>query len=284
MIVDMRMRPPLKTWVTTQQYSSTDTPTQLTYSRPPSGLAKSMDMLLKEMDEAEMQWGVIMGRQSMQPNGSIPNDEIFDCVKQYPDRFVGWAGLDLSRPTQWWIEEINRCAKLQGCKGVSIEPTQAISYATRTAGDRRLYPIYEECQRLELPLSISLSGLFQAKPHLRLHDASPATLFQVARDFPALQIVCSHAGWPFVTDMIALAFTRKNVWISPDLYMSPELPFSHEYLKAANHSFSNRTLFGTAYPVRDVREMVQMYRRLDWIPGVLDKVLSMNALRLMKMD
>ncbi len=243
-----------------------------------------MDLLLKEMDEAEIKWGVIMGRQSVEPNGIIPNDEIFECIKKYPDRFVGWVGLDLSRGPAWWLEEIRRCVKFKGCKGVSIEPTTAINVTMRRADDRCLYPIYEECVRLDLPVSITLSAIFQNKPFLRLEDASPIQLFQVARDFPKLQIVCSHAGWPFVAEMIAVAFACPNIWISPDEYMVPEMPFAHEYVRGANAPFMERTLFGTAYPSRPLRETVEAYKKWDWGPGVFEKVRYKNASRLMKLD
>src|SRR5438034_4893528 len=122
MIVDMRLRPPLKSWASKQQYTNDKSqaryqPTQLGYPRPASAKARSFDLLFKEMEEAGIQWGVIMGRQSVEPNGLIPNDEIFECVNKYPDTFVGWAGLDLSRGADWWIQEIRRCMKFKGCKG-----------------------------------------------------------------------------------------------------------------------------------------------------------------------
>lgn len=288
MVVDMRLRPPLRTWVSKQQFAiskpGTYRPTEMGYTRPPSVAARSFDLVFKEMDEAGIELGVIMGRQSIEPNGIIPNDEIFECVSQYPDRFVGWLGLDLSRGPDWWMEEIGRCIKFKGCKGVSIEPTQSVSGTTRRADDRRLYPIYEECLRLDLPISIGLSGLFQAKPYLRFEDGTPAQLFQVARDFPKLQIVCSHGGWPFVIDMIGVAFDCPNVWISADEYMVPQVPFAHEYVRGANTYFADRTLFGSAYPSRPLRETVESYKEWDWKPGVLEKVLFKNARRLMKLE
>lgn len=290
MIVDMRLRPPLKSWITQQQYSKDKSaqryrPTELGYPRPPSAEACSFDLLFEEMDEAGIQWGVIMGRQSVEPNGAIPNDEIFECVNKYPDRFVGWAGLDLSRGPDWWMQEIRRCVKFKGCKGVSIEPTNSIDTRISKADDRQLYPIYEECLRLDVPISIGLSALYQAQqPYMRIEDASPVQIFRVARDFPKLQIVCSHGGWPFVIDMIGVAFDCPNVWISPDLYMVPQMPFAHEYVKAANTFFPDRTLFGTAYPSRPLGETVVSYKEWDWKPGVLEKVLYKNAHRLMKMD
>ena len=289
MYVDMRLRPPLPSWITKQQFSNENAeggyrPAQMGYPRPPSAVARSMDMLLKEMDEAGINWGVIMGRQTTEPNGIIPNDEIFDCVNKYPDRFVGWVGLDLSRGPAWWLEEIRRCVKFKGCKGVAIEPTNAINFTTRRADDRALYPIYEECVRLDLPVSITLSAIFQAKPGLRMEDSSPFQIFQVARDFPKLQIVVAHGGWPLVAELIAVAFACRNVWISPDEYGVPEMAFAQEYVKGANLHFKDRTLFGTAYPSRPLRETVEAYKKWDWGPGVFDKVMYQNACRLMRLD
>src|SRR5262245_19478423 len=80
-IVDMRLRPPLKTWVGKMQFTRGDDYfTKLGYERPASTRTQKMGDLLKEMDEAGVQWGVVMGRQSEEPLGVIPNDEIAQCV------------------------------------------------------------------------------------------------------------------------------------------------------------------------------------------------------------
>ena len=93
-IVDMRLRPPLKSWVNQLQFTrGDDYYTKLGYDRPASTRTQSLDDLLGEMDRADVQWGVIMGRQSAAPLGVIPNDEIAQCIRQHPDRFVGWRSL-----------------------------------------------------------------------------------------------------------------------------------------------------------------------------------------------
>jgi predicted TIM-barrel fold metal-dependent hydrolase len=60
------------------------------------------------MDEAGITCGVSMGRQSAEPLGCIPNEEIRDSIAENPDRFVGFAGIDIRRsaddhrtPWQW---------------------------------------------------------------------------------------------------------------------------------------------------------------------------------------
>ncbi|MDB5927960.1 MAG: hypothetical protein JWN13_6896 [Betaproteobacteria bacterium] len=280
----MRLRPPLRTWVGKLQFTRGDDYYQkLGYDRPASTRTQSTADLLREMDDAGVQWGVIMGRQSEEPLGVIPNDEIAACIEQHPDRFVGWVGLDLSQPMDWCIEEIDRCLKKPGFNGVSIEPPISKDPSIHSPADRRLYPIYDECVRRGVPINITLSSQLQARLGRPYEDSSPIPLYQVAKDFPKLVIHVAHAAWPYVMDMIGVGFVCPNVWLSPDQYMVKRLPGAEEYVKAVNNYFSDRACFGTAYPSRPHRHMVREYEELGFSPEVFEKVMSKNALRLMNM-
>jgi predicted TIM-barrel fold metal-dependent hydrolase len=285
--IDMRLRPPLPTWISKAQFNfdPDEMLRQSGFHLPQSARSRSMELLLKEMDDAEVEWGVVMGRQSCEPHGVIPNDEIAECVAKYPTRFVAWAGLDLSQSMDWCLNEIRRCLKLPGFKGVSIEPSVARGPKLMLASDRSLYPIYEECLRLDVPINISLSAFIQTRTKEHSFDLSnPTQIYPVARDFPKLQIHVGHAGWPWVAEMLGVLFTCPNVWLSPDNYMVKRMPMAQEFMKAANTFCAHRSLFGTAYPARPHRELVAAYQEWDWAPGVLQKVLRENALRLMKMQ
>lgn len=285
--VDMRLRPPLPTWVSKAQFNFDPQAVyqQSGFRLPPSALARSMELLLREMDEAGVEWGAIMGRQSCEPHGVIPNDEIADCVNRYPTRFVAWAGIDLSQPMDWCLNEIRRCMKLPGFKGVSIEPSVARGPKLMLASDPLLYPIYEECLKLGVPVNISLSAFLQTRTSEHSFElANPTQIYPVARDFQRLDIHVAHAGWPWVQEMIGVLFTCPNVWCSPDIYMLKRIPMGQEYVKAANTFCSERTVFGTAYPARPHDGLVAGYKEWEWAPGVLTKVLRENALRLMRMD
>ena len=91
MIVDMRLRPPLKSWVDKPQFSRGAKagyyPSRIGFPRPPSAEQQSIELLIQEMDTAGVQWGVIMGRQSAAPLGVIPNDEIAELIAQHPRPF-----------------------------------------------------------------------------------------------------------------------------------------------------------------------------------------------------
>ena len=284
MYIDMRLRPPLPTWVGKANFAKgIFYPVRIGFDRPPSAEARSMDLLLSEMDEANIEYGVIMGRQSIEPLGAIPNDEIASCVNAYPGRFLGWAGIDLSQPMDACLAEIRRSISELKFRGVSIEPSIARDASVELATDRRLYPIYEECVRLDIPVNISLSAVLQSTVARPYELSNPIQIYQVAKDFPKLDIHVAHAAWPYVNEMIGVCFVCPNVWLSPDQYMIKMVPSAQEYVKAANHYFQDRTLFGTSYPSKPLKAMVAAYSEWDWFDGVREKVLHQNARRLMRL-
>ncbi len=283
--IDMRLRPPLPSWVGKANYAKgIFYPVRIGFDRPPSAEARSIDLLLSEMDEAGVEFGVVMGRQSIEPLGVIPNDEIAACVRDYPGRFLGWGGIDLSQPIDACLAEIRRCIGTLGFKGICIEPSISLDESFKTADDKRLYPIYEECVRLDVPISITLSAVLQQTVKRPYELGHPVQIYQVAQDFPKLDFHIAHAAWPYVMEMIGVCFVCPNVWLSPDQYMIKMVPAAQEYVKAANSYFQDRTLFGTSYPSKPLAAMVDAYDEWDWLPGVADKVLSRNARRLMRIE
>lgn len=285
MIVDMRLRPPTASWITKPQFKQGVPfyPSRVGFPRPPSAEQRSIKLMFEEMDAAGIKWGVAMGRHSAEPLGSIPNDEIREIIEQYPDRFVSFAGIDVRRSPDDMIAEIERCLAWRGFVGVSIEP--GASDPPLKSNDRKLYPIYETCQARNVPISISLSNLLCVMVGAPVEFSAPFPLYDVARDFPKLDIVVSHAAWPWIHETIGLAFACHNIYISPDLYMvGVNMPGAAEYIHAANSFLADRLLFGTAYPSRPLIESVQAFDKWIFEPGVKEKVMTKNALRVMRME
>jgi len=284
MIVDMRLRPPLPSWKSKPQFNEAAGyyPTRIGFPRSPSMKTQAMPDLIKEMDDAGITWGVIMGRQSAPPLGIIPNAEIAEAISRYPSRFIGFAGIDLGN-IDAGIAEIESLAKEPGFRGVSIEP--GASQTPMYSDDPRLYPIYERCQALELPVSISLSGFLSAVVGHDLAYGSPSSIYKAATQFPRLSFIVSHAAWPNVMPMIEVAFLKKNVYVSPDLYMNHvDMPGAGEFIKAARLFLGERLLFGTAYPSRPLKESVDAFVRWDLEPALLRNILYGNAARLLRLS
>lgn len=283
-VIDMRLRPPLKSWVSTAQFTEGTAyyPTRHGFPRPKSVKTQAMQDLLDEMDEAGTTWGVIMGRQSAPPHGSVPNEEIAGALKAFPTKFVGLMGVDISN-IEAGVKEIDRWSKTPGFLGASIEPGAAVE--AMYSDDRRLYPLYERCQELGIPMSITLSGLLSGMVGHDLSYGSPTSVFKVARDFPRLKIIVSHAAWPNVMPMLEVAFIKDNVYVSPDLYMNGiNTPGALEYIKAAHFFLGDRLLYGTAYPSRPLKESLDAFMQWDISVELREKILFKNAARLLGIE
>lgn len=283
-IIDMRVRPPLGPWAGKPQFlQGTYYPARAGFPRPRSSLERSIELLFAEMDEAGVQRGVISGRYAAEPLGVVANDEVAGVLARHGERFVGLAGIAVNDPANACLAEIDRCMAMPGFRGISIEPAAAPQ--PMMADDLRLDPIYDHCASRRIPVAITLSAELVKLVGHPFAFSSPVPLYEVARRFPELALVVSHGAWPAVQEMLGIAFALPNVWVSPDLYMvGTEMPFAHEYVRAANLYLSDRTLFGTGYPSRGHVESVRAFDAWPFAPGVKQKVMHDNAARLLGLD
>jgi predicted TIM-barrel fold metal-dependent hydrolase len=140
------------------------------------------------------------------------------------------------------------------------------------ADDRKLYPIYAYLEDRGVPTVIMTGG--NAGPDLSY--SNPITLDRVAADFPQLKIIVSHGNWPWVSEIIHVAFRRSNVSISPDMYFY-NMPGLGDYVKAADSWMSERFYFATAYPLAPITEYVDWFVQLPLKPQNMERVLYRNA-------
>ncbi|MGE0797707.1 MAG: amidohydrolase family protein [Lautropia sp.] len=288
-VIDMRLRPAVPSLTKSVLYQGGESAAigktlHPDFPRAPSTRERSIERLIEEMDAANVVTGSVPGRHSMEPFGVVSNEEISALAVRYPGRFVGWMGLDLRDNPDRWIAAIRAWAGRPGIVGVSIEPAISLEPDIGRADDRRLYPIYEECVKQRIPVSITLSALLQRMTGRPYELSDPKPIYRVAVDFPSLDIVVAHGAYPWVNDMLGVAFVCTNVWVSPDIYMTPQWPGAREYALAANDILQDRVLYGSNYPARPFPQHIAAYRSWGWKDGVIEKVLSRNARRLMSLE
>lgn len=256
-------------------------PVRMGFDRPAAAESRSVEMLIEEMDAAGIEIGVIMGRQSTDPLGAIPNDEIAQCVRDHPGRFLAWAGIDLAQSMDACLAELTRALALPNFRGVSIEPTIARTRDIERADDRRLYPIYEKGVKRQVWINISLSAVLQATVNRPYELSSPTQIYQLAKDFPELDIHVAHAAWPYVMEMIGVCFVCPNVWLSPDQYMIKQVPGAQEYV-SREQLLSGSDTVRHLLPEQAAGGDGRVLDEWDWEPGVRERVLGANARRLMR--
>ncbi len=275
MIVDFRLRPPVGGFLNTLMYSAGERRDGFTrtvgFEPSPAAQQQSMELLLGEMDEAGVDKGVVVGRLAG-TLGSVPNSDVQAIVAAHPQRFVGAASID---PTsrKGACETISAAVQA-GFKLINIEPG---SYPVPMyADDRRLYPIYAHCEDLGVPVIMMVGGT--AGPDLSYSD--PIRTDRVLADFPQLKVIVAHGGWPWVTEILHIAFRRTNMYLSPDMYFS-RMPGWEEYVKAADTFLADRMLYASSFPFCPVKDYKQWFEQLPIKPTNLEKVMGGNAARLL---
>jgi len=275
MVIDFRLRPPVGGFLGTLMYSAGERRDGFTrtvgFTPSPAAQQQSMDLLLKEMDEAGVDRGVVVGRLAG-VLGSVSNGDVAQIVAEHPGRFIGAASLD---PTsrKGACDTITQALK-DGFKLVNIEPG---SYPVPMyADDRRLYPIYAHCEDLGVPVIMMVGGT--AGPDLSYSD--PIRTDRVLADFPQLPVVVAHGGWPWVNEILHVAFRRPNLYLSPDMYFS-RMPGWEEYVKAADGFLADRMLYASSFPFCPVKDYKQWFEALPIRPDNLRKVMGGNARRLL---
>ncbi len=244
-------------------------------SRDPEHFTQSKDVksFVKEVEAAGIATAVVVGRDT--PSIKHSNDEMAALVKGHP-QLVAMGSID---PHRWGVkaavQEVERAVKKLGVKGINVEP--GFGSPPRNCDDPMLYPIYEACSELGVPVSI-MSG--PTAPSLDM--VRPSAVGHVAKAFPKLAIVCYHGFYPYVNEIIGVALRWENVFIVPDMYIFA--PGSALYVEAANGCMKDQILFGSSYPFRPMKQSVDDYRLLGFKDKVIDAVMYGNAARVLKLD
>lgn len=280
-IIDVRFRPPLGSFLNMTMYKNKERSSGMTKAMgmemAPSVLKESMDLLIKEMDSIGNYRGCVSGikRGVDRAWGWIENEEIYEMVKKYPDRFIGVGAIDATNRSKA-LEDVERCIRQFGFKAIVIEP--GTHKDGMYADDRRLYPVYEKCIELGVPVFLLAGG--NAGPDVSYTD--PVHVEHVAVDMPELKLVIVHGAWPWVTQVLHVTFRRPNIYLSADMYIT--LPGGSQYIEAVNTYLSDRFLYSASYPFGPIVGYFERFMRLGIKDEYLDKILYQNAAKLLKLE
>jgi len=208
------------------------------------------------------------------------NEQIADLAKDN-DFFIGFASVDPLREDA--AENLGIAVSDLGLKGLKLDPSLQQFYPN----DReRAYPVFEKASKLEIPVVIH-SGMTWAADAM-LKYSHPSLIEDVAHDFPTLNIVIAHMGWPWVLDSVALALKYPNVYLDTScLYADTPREFI-EYvftkqvpITLVERSLYRKILFGSNYPRIEIHKMVRAVRSILHEEDVVQAIFQENALRLL---
>jgi hypothetical protein len=205
------------------------------------------------------------------------NRTVGDLIKKYPGKLLGFAGVN-PLASKDPVADLDRCVNDWGMRGLNLQTCVQGWYAN----DKRLYPLYSYCQEKRLPVSIHASVNFMT--NRKINYGHPLCLDEIACEFQDLTVVANHGGWPWVNEMVAVAWKHPNVFvelggISPK-YIAKSGSGWEPILTYGNSVLQDQILFATDSLIPHKRVL----KEIDQLPlkdSVKEKFLCANAMRVL---
>jgi len=178
-----------------------------------------LNKFVEILDDAEIEKANYINEDSEMTTGVKPlsNDYIASIVKEYPDKLTAFAGID-PRKGEKAVEEVERAITKLELSGVTLYPFKLRLYPN----DPKYYPIYEKCIELDVPVWIHASNSWDYT--VPADYGHPKYLDLVAAKYPDLKIIAGHAGWPWVNEMVVVAWRHKNIYIELSAFRPKYIP------------------------------------------------------------
>lgn len=202
--------------------------------------------------------------------------EVVKAIEKYPDRIRGLVGINPYEGLKG-VKELEMLVNDYGFVGAHLYP----HWFEMAPDHARYYPFYMKCAELDVPIQLQVGHCLRYSEDKPLKSVGrPITLDTIACDIPEVTLIGIHVGFPWVTEMISVAWKNPNVYIGIDAY-------APKYLNAEMVHFMNtwgkeKVLFGTDFPVIDLERSMNEINDIDLREESKQKVLRGNALKIYK--
>ncbi len=219
------------------------------------------DRLIKDMDEAGIDKAVLFSLDfDLTWRGGIKfreyNDYVANFVKQYPDRLIGFAGIDLRRGKDA-IVELERCVQDHGFKGVKLWPLAGFY-----PDDPKFYPFYERAEELGVTI-LCHTGLGPAY----MKYCRPVCVDTIAYDFRKINFIMAHMGDPWSNEALAVTAKNPNVYFDISAgqmaYKAFPIAFFQTLGVAKILTGIEKVLFGTDWP-----SLLPIMSSKEWVEAI----------------
>ena len=240
----------------------------------------SMDELAQQYRARKMM-AVLLAMDTSTSTGwpPVPNDHIAAAVRAHADVFIGFAGVDPWKG-RLAVDEARRAREFLGLRGLKLHP----GLQKFAPNDDRFYPLWAAAAELGL-VCLFHTGMMGTGAGLpggggyKLKYVNPLLLDDVAADFPSLEIIMAHPGWPWQPEQLAMARHKANLYIDLSGW-SPKY-FPGELVQNINGLLQDKCLFGSDWPFLTPERWLADFAALPIGDAVRRKILRDNARRLL---
>ena len=244
-------------------------PVEYAFKDLPANMGKEEDPVaatLSAMDKHGVEIGLI----------GVGSEASHRAIREHPQRFAGCLGIDPNEITPT-VRSIRAAYDSLAIKAVMVFPAGCIPQVP--VSDRRMYPIFQTCVDLDLPIIVN-AGV--PGPRVPMDCQDVRHFDQVCYDFPELRVVMCHGAEPWE----ALAVKLMLKW--PGLYYMPSA-FSPKYyptpiIDYANTRGADKIMYAGYHPMGLTLDRI--FNEMPAVPlrdTVWPKFLRENALRVFKL-
>ena len=240
-----------------------------------------MEIFNLQLDAAHMEKAVLLPIDCGTKRGCkiFSNEQIAELCRMN-SRFIGFASVDPHEKEA--DRKLVLAVKELGLRGLKLDPGLQEFYPN----DKQLaYAIYAQASKLSIPVLIHC-GMSWANAMIKY--SHPMHFEDVAKDFPNLNIILAHFGWPWVLDAVALALKYPNVYLDTSAHyldspkefmtfvMTKQIPIT-----SIERSLKHKIVFGSNYPRIEIWKMANALREVGLSAECNDLIFGENAKRIL---
>jgi len=209
---------------------------------------------LSEYDKAGVSYVCVKARDLETTYGwRIRNEDVAAFCAEHGPRFIGFAGVDPNKGMTA-VRELDHAIRNLGLRGLNL---QCFEHKL-PINDRKMYPLYAKCIELDVPVNIHCSINFATSTYMKF--GHPMLLDEVMVDFPELRVCASPPGFPWVHELIGVAWRHSNVRIGlvavRPKYLTIDGSGYEPLLQYGRTILKDRIIFGSAYPLGPIGRAV----------------------------
>lgn len=229
------------------------------------------DAFVEKMDRNGIDTVFVPALKFGNPDGGmeidVPHEMVREVADQYPDRIRGMAGIN-PREGMDGVARLAEYVTEHDFVAAILEP-----YGwDLPINHRKFYPFYAKCAELDVPVLMQVGHSAMRMPS---KHGKPIHLDDLALDFPGVDFVGCHTGWPWSKELEAMAWKHPNVYMGATAHAPKYWEENVKNFIATRGQ--DKVVFGTDYPVLDYPETLDQLDDLDLDPAVERKLLFENA-------
>lgn len=243
-------------------------------------LTMPVEKFVEQLEKMGVEKAIIFNLDEETPSGiaGLPNDYYANIVKQFPEKFIGFAGIDPLKKKKA-LKEIRRSYD-SGLRGIAVRPFMF----QIPPSHKKMYPIYSVCVELDIPVWFHISINYSTNT---MEVERPIYLDVVAQDFPDLKMIAGHGGWPWVNELVAVAWRNPNIYIDIASYLPKYIGMKgtgwESLMHYGNSVLQDRVLFGSTWLFMgmSIKQLADEVMKLPLKEEVKEKWLYSNAAKLL---